>query len=551
MAPLPSHLQALLPDASSLRLEHVEHVSNPILIVVSSAPESARCPICDTLSRRIHSRYERSIRDLPWHGRFVRIKLRCRRFHCQSPTCSRKIFAERLPDVVKHYGRRTERFRETINIIGYALGGEAGARLAERIGLECSADAILRELKNITTEASRPGVRVLGVDDWAWRKGQSYGTILVDLERRRPIDLLPDRSARSFQRWLADHPGVEVITRDRAGLYAEGGKRGAPNALQVADRFHLVCNLSTAAERFLQQKRFPSFRPSVELPLGEGQSEVCRMASPKTEPPWKAQRRQRRVDRYEEVRRLHQEGHSQKAISQLLGMGRKTIRRFIRAGEFPERKAARRPSRLDRFRNYLEQRWSEGCHNATQLWREIQEQGYKGCRGMVANLVTSFRAPGTKYFRGSGSINRSRRNLASPSPAQVASLLIRHPDKLATRDREWLVRLLGGQPDIGAMYSLVQDFSTLLRTRNAAGLPDWIGRAVHAKIPALTSFVAGLGRDHAAVEAAFYSAWSNGQVEGQVHRLKLIKRQMYGRAGFVLLRRRVLPFRIDQQQAGP
>jgi transposase len=159
-------------------------------------------------------------------------------------------------------------------------------------------------------------------------------------------------------------------------------------------------------------------------------------------------------------------------------------------------------------------------------------------------------SPG-KYYRVSGHLKESRRSMCAPSPAQVASLLIRSPDKLVARDRDWLTLLLNGHPDIAAMYSLVQDFSTLLRNRNAAGLGDWIQRAVHAKIPALTSFVAGLGRDHAAVEAAFHSPWSNGQVEGQVHRLKLIKRQMYGRAGFVLLRRRVLPFSVDQQQAGP
>ena len=432
--------------------------------------------------------------------------------------------------------------------VGYALGGEAGARLSERIGLECGADAILRELKHVTAGVNRPAVRILGVDDWAWRKGQSYGTILVDLERRCPIDLLPDRSARSFQRWLVEHPEVEVISRDRAGIYAEGGKRGAPNALQVADRFHLICNLSSAAERFLQQKRLPHFESSSALP--SEQPAVTPVTSPKPESPG-AQPRQRRMARYEEVRRLHSEGYSQKAISRKLGMGRKTIRRFLRSGEFPERAVPRRPSRLDRFRKHLEKRWSEGCHNATQLWREIQEQGYKGCRGMVANFVASFRVPGTKYFRAARHINKLRRDQRAPSPAQVASILMRSPGKLVAGDRDWLTLLLNGSPDIAALYSLVQDFSTLLRNRNAPGLSDWIQRAVHAKIPALTSFVAGLGRDHAAVEAAFCSPWSNGQVEGQVHRLKLIKRQMYGRAGFVLLRRRVLPFRVDQQQAGP
>jgi transposase len=373
----------------------------------------------------------------------------------------------------------------------------------------------------------------------------------VDLERRHPIDLLPDRSSRSFQRWLAEHPGVEVITRDRAGLYAEGGTRGAPNAIQVADRFHLICNLATAAERFLQQKRFQCFQLRVRPAPFDNQAMGPQVAAPKPDTALKAQHRQRRVERYEEVRQLYREGFSQKAISRLLGMERKTVRRFLRAQEFPERVASKRYSHLDRFRSYLEQRWSEGCHNATQLWREVQEQGYEGCRGMVTNLVTGFRAPGTKYFRASASTNRSRLYRVTPSPVQVASLLMRHPDKLAARDREWLQHLFDEQPDIACVHSLIQDFSALLRTRNADGLSGWVHRAVQAGIPAVTSFVAGLARDHAAVEAAFRSPWSNGQVEGHVHRLKLIKRQMYGRAGFVLLRRRVLPYSVDQHQPGP
>ena len=293
------------------------------------------------------------------------MKLLCRRFYCRSPECSRRIFAERIPKVVRRYGRFTERSRQVLSLIGYALGGEAGARLAEHIGLETSADTVLRTLKSSAPEESHPPVRVIGVDDWAWRKGQYYGTILVDLERHKVVGLLPDRSAESLAQWLKNEPSVEVVARDRAGLYAEGVTKGAPDAIQVADRFHLLCNLTAAAERALQQKSFagvappPDASPVVEsgniLPLSQADQ-------------LKVQRRERRLERYNEVTRLYREGHSQKAISEMLGIQRKTIRRFLRAGKFPERsRPKRKPSRVDQFRSFLERRWAEGlsqCHPA-------------------------------------------------------------------------------------------------------------------------------------------------------------------------------------------
>lgn len=288
------------------------------------------------------------------------MRLLCRRFYCRSPECSRRIFTERIPKVVRRYGRFTERSRQVLSLIGYALGGEAGARLAEHIGLETSADTVLRTLKSYAPEESHPPVRAIGVDDWAWRKGQHYGTILVDLERHKVVGLLPERSAESLAQWLKNEPSVEVVTRDRAGLYAEGATKGAPEAVQVADRFHLLCNLTAAAERALHQTRFAGVIPPP--PYASIVVESGKIVPLSQADQLKGQRRERRLERYNEVTRLYREGHSQKAISDLLGIQRKTIRRLLRTGEFPERsRPKRKPSRVDQFRSFLERRWAKAA----------------------------------------------------------------------------------------------------------------------------------------------------------------------------------------------
>ncbi len=331
------HLQALLPEPSGLQLEQVDKRDNLIYIVVSAVLPRVPCPECNTSSSRIHSRYQRILRDLPWHGAIVRLKLQCRRFYCQSADCIRKIFTERLPKVVRHYGRQTERLQDTLAILGHALGGEAGLRLAVRIGLESSADSILRSIKQLTPEPV-PAVRFLGVDDWAWKKGQRYGTILVDLERRCPVDLLPDRSASSFEEWLLRHPGIEVIARDRASLYSQGAAAGAPHAVQVADRFHLLCNLTAAVERTLQQRQLTApLETDTEVAEPQSVDEVLPTKPPSRTELQKLDNRNRRVERYTEVLSLHKDGLSQGAIGQALGLTRKTVRRFLRAGQFPER----------------------------------------------------------------------------------------------------------------------------------------------------------------------------------------------------------------------
>ncbi|HWH60821.1 MAG TPA: ISL3 family transposase [Terriglobales bacterium] len=364
MASPPSQVQTLLPDPVSLKLKLVQQQDEgSVLIVAAASGFSARCPECERPSQSVHSRYFRVLKDLPWQGSTVQMRLEVRRFWCGCQGCSRITFTEPLPLVAPRYGRQTNRFSETLRMIGYVLGGEAGARLSRRLGMLTSPDTVLRRLKKGPSVPVH-GVRAVGVDDWAWRKGQSYGTILVDLEQHTVIDLLPERSAESFATWLRLHPGAEVISRDRATLYAEGAARGAPPAIQVADRFHLLCNLTSAVERALEQKRSALAKSDpVVLSVPEPLQADGAAAVPTRTEEVRERRRQKRLARYNEVIALSRDGMSQQGISHTLHIGRKTVRRFLRAGQFPERAMPHRKApHVNAFKDFLKGRWVEGCH---------------------------------------------------------------------------------------------------------------------------------------------------------------------------------------------
>ena len=370
----------------------------------------------------------------------------------------------------------------------------------------------------------------------------SSRTILVDLESHAPIDLLPDRSADSLATWLQSHPGAEVISRDRGGIYADGATRGAPQAIQVADRFHLLCNLTSAVERVLEQKRTALAKAIV--PVTPEPTPPPTDGSPKARSRRdqdRDDRRQHRVDRYNEVVGLHRQGMSQQAISLTLHIQRKTVRRFLRAGRYPERATPhRRPPGINKFQEFLLRRWSEGCHNATKLWHEIQDQGYTGGRTTMAKFIATLRVPGTTYFRTTAAPRQ--KEAKPPSPRQAAMLLARRPEKLKPAEQQLLARLSECCPEIPILYDLTQGFAAVFRGKQSDTLQSWLNQARGTGLPEIGRFCDGLGRDEKAVNAAVILPWSNGQVEGQIHRLKLVKRQMYGRAKFNLLRRRVLPY---------
>ena len=542
-------LPALLPDSAHLTLQDVLIDGERITLVAQAIGSHSPCPQCGELSARVHSRYARTLADLPWQGRAVRIELQVRRFFCLAAACPRLTFAERLPEVAAVSARTTARLHKTHRLIGQALGGEPGARLAAPLGLPTSPDTLLRRVRQAPL-FQPPAVRVLGVDDWAWKKGQRHGTILCDLERRRSVDLLPERSADSFARWLKAHPGVEIVSRDRGDEYIKGASQGAPQAVQVADRFHLLVNVREALMRAVDRHHGHVLEAAKSVAASQG-PEPPPAKTPQTEPAEERlppdhraarsqQRRAGRLERYQRVVELNEQGMSLRGIARRMGMHRATVRHRLGAGSFPERAGRHVTSRTDAFLDYLRRRWDEGCHNAAQLTREIRAMGFGGTAVMVRRRVARWR----RGKRTQGCRPASRQHAPSvkrPSSRRVCWWLLKEPAELKAEECA-LVQALGDRcAELKTSAELARAFAAMVRRRRVGEWENWVASAQRPGVAQeLRGFTEGLMQDEAAVKAALSQEWSNGQVEGQVNRLKLLKRQMYGRAGFDLLRCRFL-----------
>ncbi len=533
-------LTTLFPQFRGLRLDHVCAATGGITLVATSTAQSARCPLCRQRSRRTHSRYRRHVLDLPCAGRAVTLLVHARRFFCLTPDCPRQTFRERLPALVAPGALRSHGLRAALERIGFALGGEAGSRLAAMLGMSASADTLLR-LVCAAPPAAIESPQVLGIDDWAWRKATRYGTILCDLERHRAVDLLPDRSADTVAEWLRSHPSVTLIARDRSDLYADGATRGAPEAVHTAqrapaDRFHLLKNLGDALERFLQQKRSlikQATTPTVApLPTPRLQPWQKRMEreSEQRHAPW--------IARYEQVIALRAKDAAIADIARAVGISGTTVYRYLRLGCPLERKQYRpRCTPLDPYQEHLLRRWDEGCHVATRLWREIRAMGYTHSYTNVSRFLARLRLPvgqRPSIHREHGTADKA------PTPRHIAMLFIRRGADLKDEQRTMVDRVCTADTAFAVAYQLTQDFAALLREREGEALDAWIAAASASEVAELQRFAQGLLPDIAAVRAGLTLEWSNGQTEGHVNRLKTLKRQMYGRAGFVLLRQRLL-----------
>lgn len=551
----------LLPHLDGLTVEDVLVYAGDATFAVAGIDGAAECPRCRHCSNRIHSRYRRTMRDLPIGPNTVTLRVRVRRFICVNRGCPQVTFAERFPTLGRPRSRRTIGQEVALEQLGMALGGSAGSVLAKRMSLPASRSTVLRVVL-AASRATPLTPRVLGVDDWARLRGQIYGTILVDLERRCPIDLLPDRSAESFAAWLREHPGVEIISRDRGGAYAEGARQGAPGAVQIADRWHLLKNVGDVVERVLARKHAcikdaASTLNALASKSSPSASVVANLTpeSAKSQPSTRSEetkeaRRARRLAIYDEVALLHEQGHSSREIARRLGLGRPTVLKFINALSFPERAPrSAQPTILTPYEVHLRQRWMVGVHNARVLWEEIRAQGFTGSASLVRQFLARWRqTPGSRgptpqrYAAESAAVTPPPpRPIRALSPCQAKWLLLRDVRQLSIDELAYREELLRISKELQVAQFLALGFGRIVRELDRTALPGWMNEAERSGLGEFEQFAIVLRRDLPAVEAALTYKWSNGQTEGQINRLKLLKRQMYGRASITLLRRRFLP----------
>jgi transposase len=526
---------------AGLLVQQVLPSSNHLVIVASLDQASVACPDCGASSSHMHSRYERTLGDLPCQGLPVTLRVEVRRFRCPTPICSRRTFAEPMAGIAQPLARRTCRLGEQQRHVGLALGGQAGARLAAKLAMPTSPDTLLRLVRQgDPASPSPPPPRVLAVDDWAWRRGHRYGTVLVDLERNRVVDLLPDRQAETLATWLRQHPSVAFIARDRAGAYADGARQGAPGAVQVADRWHLLRNLGDAVQA-LTDRHGGALRRAAQFTADTQAAAIATDAVPPPTvpvsfPPTRAQRASqaafaRRQARYDEAHRLQVDGVSLSRIAALLGAERKTVRGWLRRGHAPLWSKPKRGGVLAPHAAFLDQRWAEGCHNAAQLWRELIALGCIGRPSTVRKWAKQRRGTEPNPAKGPPSVWRL------PSRRRVAHFLMADAATLGETERAFVTRLLDAEPDLAAALAVAKRLHRVLRRDASESLADVLAAAEGTS---LAHFAAQLQRDAEAVQAALELPWTTSPAEGQISRIKMLKRTMYGRAGFDLLRARVL-----------
>jgi transposase len=501
-------VRILFSGLSSLVIEDVTDQDEVIVVQARTAARLVPCPRCGGLAGHVHGYCERTVADVPADGRPVVLHVRVRRMRCLALNCPRQTFREQVPGVLDRYQRRTTRLTGQVSAVARELAGRASARLLPALGIMFSRHTALRVLLKIPLPALAVP-RVLGIDDFALRRGLVYATVLIDAETGRRVDVIPGRTADSAGKWLRDHPGAEVVCRDGSGAYGEAVRQALPGAVQVSDRWHLWHGLGEAVRKEVAAH---SACWAKGIPLQEGK------------------RASTTLERWQQVHDLRARNTGLLDCARRLGLSLNTVKRYDRASE-PERLQRvpkYRPTLVDPYRDYLRKRRAEvpGVP-VQQLLREIRERGYQGSSNLLVRYVNQGRLEG------------SRPHL---SPRRAARILLTRPDRLTAGQQETLTGLEGTCPEMTALAGLIRSFAALLAPDpgNDARLRQWIAGTRAADLPHVHSFTRGLDLDIQAATAALTMPHHNGRTEGVNTRTKMIKRQMYGRAGFTLLRHRIL-----------
>jgi transposase len=537
-------LASILHFPTGITITSVHPSPTELVIRVACQALSMPCPECHQPSTRIHGNYERTVADLPCAGRNVVLFLTVRKFVCTMPTCSRKIFTERLPGLVSSSARMTPRLIALVQSLGFVAGGQMGTRQADRTGIATTPSTLLRHLMQVPAPALR-AVRVIGVDDFAWKKRFTYGTIVVDLERRKIIDVLADRESATVEAWFKAHPEIDVVSRDRGKEFAKAATLGAPQAQQVVDRFHIVKNLGEVLREILGHCRAEIRQGETPVPelekTGEGSAHPLPTATT-----WQQRtpdhvkkahlaHQASRDDRYQQMTTLRAQGVTQREVATRMGMSERAVRMWLKRGAAPtNERQFRRRSVFDPYALYVLQRWHEGAREGKQLYEEIQAQGFAGTVRIVQRFVQTLRDNPEK-------ITLTPATSAERFSANTATwLFIRDPAHLTAEKQAELELICQHSETARLTYALAQQFLTMLRLRRGQEFEMWLEAVEASQIAELRRFAHSLCQDKDAVVAGLTLSVSNGPVEAQVQKLKLVKRSMYGRAKLPLLRQRLL-----------
>jgi transposase len=477
------------------------------------------------------------MRDLPISGFAVSLTLVVKRFFCRNARCERRVFCERLPSVALASARRTCRLSEALRHIGLLVSGETSKKILAKLGVRTSADTLLRCARTQSQREER-SVRVIGIDEWAYRKGHSYGTIIVDHEQNDVVALLPDRDALSVQRWLEEHPELEVVTRDRLNAFGDACTWGAPQAAQVLDRWHLLRNLFGAFERLVARHYGSAKRVTPPAAVDDP-----RVTPPNDAPAARSltepdERRLVRIARFRDVKERLAAGWSKHKIARELRVSRQTIHKYSLLDDLPEHgnRRRQRPSKLDAFKPHLKARAAEGCFNALRLYRELRQRGYDGGVTLVKQYVRRLR----KVDGGAVNTAAERARRAGPASVRLFAWWLLLPERLPAERRQWVRYALDQLPELQTVVTLVREGWQTLRDGDERRFERWRQSVEASGIALLQRYVSSLLRESRAVRNALALPWSNGRTEGHVNRLKTIKRSMYGRANFDLLQAKVL-----------
>ncbi|MET7844487.1 ISL3 family transposase [Streptomyces sp. NPDC005356] len=494
---------------SALVVEDVTGDGDEVMVTARIRDVAVPCPVCRTPAARVHGYHRRTVRDVPVDGRPVVVHLRVRRLVCPVLGCSQQVFREQIPGLLKRHQRRTVRLAAQISQVARELCGRAAARLAGLLAVPVSRSTALRHLRRLPLP-KQAIPRVIGVDDFALRRRHRYATIITDATTGRRVEVLPDREAATLESWLSEHPGVEVVCRDGSQSYAEAVRRALPDAVQVSDRWHLWRNLCDRVQ--LEVRAHAGCWATINPPRPGGVRE------------------QTTRERWNKIHDLLGQGVGLLDCARRLSLALNTVKRYTR---MPEPQALRltpayRPTLVDPYRDHLrERRRTDPAVPVTHLLREIRELGYTGSANLLVRYLNQGRAEGDRPVT---------------TPRHASRLLLTEPENLRPKETTLLEKITAACPEMTQLADPVGGFAALLKPaeHNDVKLTEWITAVRAAALPHLLSFTNGLEIDRAAVNGGLTLPYHNGRTEGVNTRTKRIMRQMHGRAGFDLLRHRIL-----------